>query len=403
MKISLKIVLIAFAIFFTAVMIYSFLPDTENQEKDESASINYDKLDEIIFDVKTTKVIKGSLEKAITANGIVKAYKELEITSNVNGYIKNINVFEGKTILENDLLLALDDREYNLALKDAEVKVTQARVEYGFLMKSYTEDSSAIKKAQKIERKIAVVNEEYKNSKINDVRYNELIDSLELALLFTGAKREELVLNSSGLTSAMNAVKKARLNLEYTKITAPFSGVIGDFNLVVGQRINAGAKLLKLFNVSKLLIDVGILESEILDLVIGSSAEIQFPAIPGKVFHGTVKYISPYIDANTKTCTVTLVFDNKNNLIKSGMFANVKLVSKVLEDIILIPKEALLVRDGRNLVFVAENSLAKWRYVEIGDQNDKYIEILEGVFPDEDIIYQGHFTLAHDSRIKIIK
>ncbi|KAF0158303.1 MAG: Membrane-fusion protein [Ignavibacteria bacterium] len=58
----------------------------------------------------------------------------------------------------------------------------------------------------------------------------------------------------------------------------------------------------------------------------------------------------------------------------------------MLQNRVLIPKEALLVRDKRPLVFVVEDGLAKWKYIEMGEQNDEFIEVLNGVEPKENVI-----------------
>ena len=62
-----------------------------------------------------------------------------------------------------------------------------------------------------------------------------------------------------------------------------------------------------------------------------------------------------------------------------------------------------MVRGGRKLAFVVENGLAKWRYIKIGLENERYAEVLEGVNEGEFVIVEGHFTLAHDAKVKIVE
>jgi len=156
-------------------------------------------------------------------------------------------------------------------------------------------------------------------------------------------------------------------------------------------------------NNSTLKIDIGVLENDISKIRIGGSAKVEVPSIEGEYFNGRIVNISPYIDKETKTCKVTVQLQNPSNKLKPGMFARVLLETENLNNRVLIPKEALLVRDKRNLVFVVENGLAKWKYVQIGKQNDQLIEIEEGVLPDEEVIVEGHYTLAHDAKVRVIK
>jgi multidrug efflux pump subunit AcrA (membrane-fusion protein) len=84
------------------------------------------------------------------------------------------------------------------------------------------------------------------------------------------------------------------------------------------------------------------------------------------------------------------------------MHAEVEIPAEIYKDRLLIPQEAVLVRSGRKLAFVVEDGLAKWRYLEVGLENEDYAEVLEGVKEGEPVIIEGHFTLAHDARVKII-
>lgn len=400
-------ILITFSFILIAliILIYLMYPkhDTEQNDNDANINVNYGKLDEIVFDVVTKPVFKGDLILYTNATGTIRAFEELELSSNINGTIKTLNIYEGKQVTKGELLVELDNREYEIALNDAISKVTEAKLEYGFLAKESAGEATIDSKSKEYQEELNKLEKEYSNGKIDEAKYNDLKNELEMKLIFSGAKREEIIQNKSGLTTAINNYKKAKLNLEYTKIIAPFNGQIGDFDLVVGQRITAGQKLFKLFNTSTLKIDVGVLESDIPKIKIGNSAIVEIPSLNNEKFNASIIYVSPYIDKETKTCKVTLQLKNVSNKIKPGMFAKVLLETEKLINRILIPREALLVRDKRTLVFTVENNYAKWKYVKIGKQNDQYIEILEGVEPGENVIVEGQYTLAHDAKVKVIK
>jgi len=257
-------------------------------------------------------------------------------------------------------------------------------------------------KADSISELIKQLDEKFSLGEINKNSYLSKKEELDLALIFTGAKRDEVILNKSGLTNAINAMNKAKLNLAYTEIRAPFSGVVADFNLVERQRINAGEKIFKLLDIDKYKIEVGVIESEIANIKNKSEVVVKLNSLPGAIFKGRVLYINPLIDSETKTCRVTILVPNNDSRVKPGMFANVLIENQILKDKLLIPKDALLVRDKRDLVFVTDGDLAKWHYVDIGNQNEEYIEILKGVEAGDSVIVNGHYNLAHDAKIKIV-
>lgn len=403
MKIKTKYAWLTLSIILIVIVIWVLIPtEGSTSEQGETANVNYGKLSEIVFDVKTAPVTRGDLIISTNANGLVRAAREIDVHSNISGYITKINAYEGKKVNAGDILVQLDDREYQIALKEADDMLIEAKVEYGFLMKDAPLDTNSLDEAVELENEIKDLEEKYKNNSISEEEYLGIKDSLEMKLIFTGAKREELILNKSGFNNARNAKERARLNVEYTKIKAPFSGTVGDFNLTVGQRINSGEALFRLFDTSSLLIDVGVLESEIPKIKIGNQVTIRLNAIPGRTYKGKVDFISPYIDAETKTCKVTIKIIGPDYSVKPGMFAEVYIETEVLTDRILVPKEALLVRDQRDLVFIVEDNLAKWKYVEVGEQNEKFAEIINGVNNNDSVIVEGHYTLAHDAVVNVI-
>lgn len=401
MKISLKSVFGVLMVILTITAILILIPAKEDNTKENNSEINYEKLNDIVFNVKAKEVTTGNLIQSISANGLIKAYRELDIVSNITNYIDKIFVSEGKFVNRDDLLIKFDDREYQIAISEAEVNLMNAKIEYGFYTKEVAQNIDA-NLADSVKVKLEKLEVMFKENKINKEEYLNTKEKLDLALLFSGAKRDEVLLNKSGMTNAINSSNRAKLNLSYTEITAPFNGVVADFSLVPKQRITSGEKLFKLLDISRLKVDVGILENEINKVHIGNNAIVRLTALPDKIYYGKVIYINPMIDPEIKTCRVTVEITNSDINIKPGMFASVKIETDILKNRVIIPKEALLVRDKRDLVFVVQNNLAKWQYVNIGQQNDEYIEILNGVSPGDSVIVEGHFNLAHDSNIKSV-
>lgn len=404
MKIKVKTLLVFIITTILLIIAYNIIPSKRSQENDNDANteMNYERLGEVVFNVKTELVKKGDLIKTISANGLVKAFKELEVVSNISGFISEVKVYEGKYVFKGDLLIKLDDREYKIALSEAEASLLNAKIEYGFYAK---EESVPIdtKKVDSIKVELDNLQKLFNDKKISEDEYLKEKDKLDLSLIFTGAKREDIILNKSGMTNAINTLNRAKLNLSYTEIFAPFSGVVANFNLVENKRVNVGEKLFDLLDVSRLKVEVGVLENEINKIMIGSKAKLKLNAVPDKIYHGKVIQINPLVDPETKICRVTIEIMDKDNSIKPGMFASVSIEAEIFKNRILIPKEALLVRDRRNLVFIVENGLAKWHYVKIGEQNDKFIEVIDGINNGDTVIVDGHYNLAHDSKINIIQ
>jgi RND family efflux transporter MFP subunit len=279
------------------------------------------------------------------------------------------------------------------------VKVTDSRVEYGFLARETPGDTANNPKAREIIERIQNLDKDFNEGKINELKYNALKDELDMKLIFTGAKREEIIQNKSGLTTAINAYKRAKLNFEYTKISAPFNGTVGDFDLVKGQRISAGQKLCKLFNTSTLRIDVGVLENDITKIKVGNLTKVEVPSITGETFSGRVVNVSPYIDKETKTCKVTIQIQTGSNKLKPGMFAKVLLLhqSETMNSSPAVPEETVQTDGQKHFVFVPlKEGYFLRRDVAIGARVDGYVKVISGLNKNERVVVKGGFLLKSE-------
>ncbi|MEW5901091.1 MAG: efflux RND transporter periplasmic adaptor subunit, partial [Acidobacteriota bacterium] len=182
-----------------------------------------------------------------------------------------------------------------------------------------------------------------------------------------------------------------------------FSGIITDIKVSPQENVSSGRELFTLVDISQIKVQAKVLESEIGKMRVGHEASLRFSAYPTKIFKGRVEAVSPVINPEDRTCAVHILVENPEEEIKPGMHAEVEIAADIYEDRLLVPQEAVLVRGGRKLVFAIEEGLAKWRYIEVGLENEDYAEVLDGVKEGEMVITEGHFTLAHDARVQTVK
>ena len=140
--------------------------------------------------------------------------------------------------------------------------------------------------------------------------------------------------------------------------------------LNVGEKIFLNQKIASIIDNSRQEIVVDILENEINKVNVGAEVIINFPSMSNKNFLGSVLSISPDVDVNTSAGQVVISI-NTHDKIKSGMFGEVKIEAENLGEKLLVPKEALLVRNGRELIFtVSDDNKSEWKYVTSGSTNE---------------------------------
>lgn len=370
-----------------------------------------DKVKEEYVLVGVAPVIVDDLVMKLKSPGEAVTDRHIILKSEISGRIKALNVEEGQHVKKGDLLVKLDDQEYSLNLESAEAErlkdLSELLLESQFSEQADITQTIDREKLDNAEQEYETNRQLYREDKITEKELDEAYRIYELILIESGQKKEEIIAAAKGLTQSEINVKKARLNLEKTNILAPFSGIIADMKISLGVQVSGATELFTLVNIDRIQVRATVLESEIGKIKLGREVELKFSAYPDRIFKGSVKVISPIVNPEDKTCKVLIAASNPNEEIKPGMHAVVEIVADIYKDRLLVPQEAFLIREGRKMVFVYEDGLAKWRYVQTGLENEDYAEILpaerqgEGVKEGELVLIKGHFTLAHDARVKI--
>jgi RND family efflux transporter MFP subunit len=398
--ISLIVIVAAFLVFFIFI---KQKPDESAGESAQESTEEKQKAEETPLPVKVVFAQKGDLIIKLKSPGEAVTDRMINMKAEVSGIIKRLNVEEGKHVRKGDLLIALDDAAFKLDLESEEATRLQ-RLSELMLDKRFAESEevpSSLDKAtiQGIKNEFEKANELYRKGLISRKEF----EKAEMALIDSGEKKEEIMAAAKGLTQAEIRVKKAQMDLDKTMIRAPFSGIICDIRVSSDEHVTIGRELFTLVNISRIRVHAKVLESEIGKMKVGREVDLKFSAYPGRSFKGKVKAISPIVNPDDKTCKVIIDVANPEEEIKPGMHTEVEIAAEIHQDRLLIPQEAILVRSGRKLAFVVENGLAKWRYIDVGLENEDFAEVLDGIKEGEEVIIDGHFTLAHDARVRVEK
>lgn len=217
-----------------------------------------------------------------------------------------------------------------------------------------------------------------------------MLDSVHRRLEFYDiSKREITALEKSG---------KVRRTLT---IRSPFKGVVTHKNAVEGGYVKAGETIYQIVDLSRVWVEAHIYEYELSRVKPGLKAEMTLPYLPGEKFSGTVAYIYPYMQRQTRDVVIRLEFANPDGVLKPDMYADIHVHTQTGEGLI-IPSEAIIRSGERNLVFVSRGK-GKFtpREVRLGITVDGgKTHILSGLAPDEEIVTSGQFLLDSESKLK---
>ena len=347
---------------------------------------------------------QGDLVLPVYADGTIRTPKSVVIKTKVGGQILDVVVRDGDKVRKGQLLAKIDPREYEITLEESRYRHLQALSQMAAEADTFQVNHEAVKdftvgrdELDKMKAKGSISREEYANRLLE----------LEMDALQKGAFREAVFQQRTGLAEARMAEERAKLNLEYTQIRSPFAGIVQGLTAVDGEIVSTGAAVCTIFNNELLEASVNVLEADLGHLDQGRPVLLAIPAT-GDTLRAVVDVISPTLDQATRTCELIIRFSNPEGRYRPGMFVRTQIAGVIYKDKLLAPQSALLIRDNRTLVFKKEGDRARWLYVDIGLQNEQWVEILKvhsggSLDPGDEIVVSDHLTLAHEAKIKVRK
>lgn len=198
------------------------------------------------------------------------------------------------------------------------------------------------------------------------------------------------------------AVDIAELELSYTRIVAPISGVVAERMVKEGNLVqpNEGA-LFRIVDGDRLEAVVNVPERELAKLVSGLPVALEVDAVPGRVFAGRLDRVSPVVDAGSGTFRAVALFEGQPDL-RPGMFGRVRIEYDNRADALTVPREALIEGDGETAVFVVREGKAARVPVQVGYLDGSLAEIRAGLEDGEQVVTLGKATLREGARVEAV-
>ncbi len=212
--------------------------------------------------------------------------------------------------------------------------------------------------------------------------------------------RQDLTSATSNYHGAQARAQHAKLRLERSIIESPVAGMAISREIETGEFIPAGTLVTTVHQLSKLKAVVGIPEDDIPFFKVGAKAHMEVDAYPEREFTGEMHFLSPAATGQNRTFPCEIAIDNRDGDLRSGMIVRVNLVKQVFEDVIVVPRDAVLERDTGYVAFVSEEGRAVLRDVETGPSERGKIVVLEGLKPGEKLIITGHRNLVDGQLVR---
>jgi HlyD family secretion protein len=374
--------------------------------------------------VQVTPVTRQSLTYSLVVSGDISPLMQVELSPKVSGYLEKISVQIGDSVRQGQVIAQIDRAEFVQKVREVEAKVAQAKaaadeLEAGTRSEDIRQAEEAVKQAQSRydnakttrERMDALYSRQIISKKDFDNADTECAvceaqlsaNQEKLKQLKEGARREVREGSRAKLKEMEAILAQEQIRLQNTQILAPFAGEIVRRNVDSGALVSPSTPVVTLIHLETLKAVANVLEKDVGLIKPGMKAKILTEAYPGKPFEGTVVRINKALDLATRTLQAEINIPNPGHLLKPGMFAKIEMVLKENPNALAVPKDAVLKEDGKEFVFTVEGNQAFRKPVVTGIEQERLIEIVEGVKDGDKIVVRGQESLKDRSTIRIIE
>ena len=307
--------------------------------------------------VETRAAVRADISAIYAGTAALEASEEASVVAKVSGEIRKILVEEGDHVKAGQVLARLDGDYLRLEMEQARANLA------------------------KLERD-----------------YNRNVELHNKGLVAAGAF-ENLKFE---VDSQKTAFDLAKLQYSYTEIRAPISGVVSARNIKTGNTVEVGTPTFHITNFEPLVAYLYVAEKEFGKIQPDQSVTVTVDAINGQTFSAVVRRISPVVDSGTGTFKTTLEIDDRQQVLKPGMFGRFSIVYDTRKNSILIPRAAIIDSELGKSVFIVSNDKVERRIIKTGFAQGENIEITQGIEFEDAVVTVGQSGLKDGSKVQVV-
>ncbi len=299
--------------------------------------------------VQVAPVQNQLLQNTIQAIGTINA-ASVEVTPETAGHIASIAFTDGAVVKQGDTLIQLDD------------SILKAKLES--MVAQYQLSSQSYARLKKLAGK-GIITQQALDEASADI------------------KEKKAALDEASVTDAK------------MKLVAPFDGMVGQRKVNIGDYVNPGQGIVTLTDTNHLRVEYNLPEKYLSAVQIGQTVKITTAAYPGKLFTGTITYISPTINPENRTIAIYAALNSDHDRLASGLFVDVTQTLSQAKEALVVPARSLVPVLNGNQVYKIVNGKAVSVDVKVGTRTENTVEITEGLKTGDQVVTDGQLKVRN--------
>ena len=308
---------------------------------------------------------KGDFKQQLISNGKIIANQQAILRFQTSAILKGLKIKNGQDIKKGDTLAILENGQNKINLQQTENAIAKARL--------------------------------------------DLLDELLLAGYKNLADTAKVAKNaldqyktSSGLKQALLNHQKAIFDYNHTFLIAPFTGIIADLKKQAFDLIASNDEFCTLYNNQNLAVEFKLMEMEIGNVYMGQHITLHPFNNPDLELSANISEINPVVDENGLVSFKAKINQSKRGQLFTGLNMRI-VIEHSIPNQYIVPKEAVVLRSNRNVVFCYQDGLSKWIYVEVLFENATSFAVSGDLKVGDQVIVSNNLNLAHDARVMLVE
>jgi len=320
--------------------------------------------------VEITEIRDATVPDFVEVTGTVRSALSAQLASQVMGTIRRVNAREGDHVRRGEMLVSIDEAQQQAAYAEAKASLQASQESIAAAEADYVLAETTLKRYQML----------YDKSSLSPQEYDEVKTRLTSAVARRGAAH-------ANLTQSQARVIEARTAMDFTRVLAPFDGVVTSKFAEPGAMAMPGVPMLIVEDPSRFRLEVQVDESQITAAKFGEPVSTTIDGLGSQPIQGKVTQIVPAADPASRTFTVKIDLPS-NPQIRSGLFGRARF-PRGQRGAIEIPEDAVLKRGQLQAVYVVDSERrASLRFVTLGSVSDGRVEVLSGLQSGDRIVKQ---------------
>lgn len=329
---------------------------------------------------------RADVEEIASWSGTLQPRYQVDVLPNRAGKLQEVAVRQGQRVQQGQRIATVEHDDLLLQERQAAASVASSRANL----------RRAEAQLEQKQRDLQRVEQLYERGAATQQEVTVARQAVEDAMI-----QRDVAL--AQLEQAEATYESIQLQLEKVHLVAPVSGVVMQDPPVPGTQVNASTPVVTLAALDPIEVHFHVPEREIGRLYVGQPFTLTLDAFPGETFHGEIVSLGTSIDQQTRTLLVRGQVANHDLRLRPGMFARVELLMARAEQVLAVPREALLARSSGYYVYVVEDGRARSRPIELGIQGIQRVQVLSGLAEGDVVITVGQQRLREGQPVRVVQ